>query len=79
MHPRLGRTRVQIYYNVFERNQNYCVDVKATKFFDVKDIQNAGVIVYDYRDKGKLQCCRSMGHRLDGTLSHCYYYIMVHR
>jgi len=51
--PRLGRTRVQIYYNDFERGKNYCVDVKATKFFDVKDVQNAGVMVYDYNEKRK--------------------------
>ena len=49
--PRLAGTRVQIYYNDFERGRNYCVDVKAAKFFDVKDVQNSGVMVYDYNEK----------------------------
>ncbi|XP_070504812.1 CD109 antigen-like [Chironomus tepperi] len=49
--PRLQKTKVQIYYNGFNRNKNYCVDVAATKYFDVKDVQNAGVMVYDYNDK----------------------------
>ena len=51
--PRLGRTRVQIYYNDFEPEIEYCVDIKAKKLFDVKNIQNAGVMVYDYNDKSK--------------------------
>ncbi|XP_070504791.1 thioester-containing protein 1 allele S3-like [Chironomus tepperi] len=49
--PRLQKTKVQIYYNGFNRNKQYCVDVAATKYFDVKDVQNAGVMVYDYNDK----------------------------
>ncbi|CAG9810260.1 unnamed protein product [Chironomus riparius] len=50
-HPRKGRSKVQIYYNDFERGKQYCVDVKATKFFEVKDVQNAGVMIYDFNDK----------------------------
>ncbi|XP_070504792.1 thioester-containing protein 1 allele S3-like [Chironomus tepperi] len=49
--PRLGQTKVQIYYNGYTRGKQYCVDVAATKYFDVKDVQNAGVMVYDYNDK----------------------------
>ena len=52
-HPRKARSKVQIYYNDFERGKQYCADVKATKNFEVKDVQNAGVMVYDYNDKSK--------------------------
>jgi hypothetical protein len=54
VHPRLQRSRVQIYYNDFEKEKNYCVDIKATKFFDVKDMQSSGVMVYDYNDKDNI-------------------------
>ena len=53
-HPRKARSRVQIYYNDFEQGKQYCVDVRASKFFDVKDVQNAGVMVYDYNEKRKI-------------------------
>jgi len=51
--PRLARSRVQIYYNGFERGKQYCADIKTTKIFEVKDVQNAGVMVYDYNEKRK--------------------------
>ncbi|XP_070504804.1 thioester-containing protein 1 allele S3-like isoform X1 [Chironomus tepperi] len=52
--PRLQNTRVQIFYDGFTRNKNYCVEVAATKYFDVKDVQNAGVMVYDYNQKNNV-------------------------
>jgi len=50
---RLSGSRVQIYYNDFERGKEYCVNIKATKIFDIKDDKYALVSVYDYEDKGK--------------------------
>ncbi|XP_070504691.1 CD109 antigen-like [Chironomus tepperi] len=49
--PRRKGSLVFIYYNDFERNKQYCVDVKATRSFEVMDIKPAGVKVYDYNDK----------------------------
>ncbi|CAG9810781.1 unnamed protein product [Chironomus riparius] len=47
-------TIVYIYYNDFERKQEYCVDIKASKSFEVMDIKPAGVKVYDYNDKSNV-------------------------
>ncbi|XP_070504806.1 CD109 antigen-like [Chironomus tepperi] len=53
-HPRKQRTKVQIYYNDFVKGKQYCVDIKATKFFDVKDVQNAGIMIYDFNEKANI-------------------------
>jgi len=44
---------VIVYFNDFNKNTRYCVDVKAKKLADVRDIRQAGVMVYDYENKGK--------------------------
>ncbi|KAL7011303.1 hypothetical protein ACKWTF_014220 [Chironomus riparius] len=48
---RKGKTLAMIYYNDFENDKTYCVDIKAMKAHDVKNPGNAGVKVYDFNDK----------------------------
>ena len=47
------KSYVQIYFNDFKRNKNYCVDVRATKVKENSTSADAAVAVYDYNDKRK--------------------------
>ncbi|KAL7011283.1 hypothetical protein ACKWTF_014214 [Chironomus riparius] len=44
-------TVVSVYFHEFELSKLYCVNIKATKLFIVKESHDAAVRVYDYSDK----------------------------
>lgn len=52
--PKQKNKRVQIFYNEFKKMKNYCVDIKSNKLSEVKNMEQVGVMVYDYDDKSKL-------------------------
>ena len=47
------KSRVQIYFDEFNINKNYCVDIRAIKVKKITNAADAVVIVYDYNNKGK--------------------------
>ncbi|XP_070504939.1 murinoglobulin-1-like [Chironomus tepperi] len=49
--PKMLASGVQIYLSNFESGRKYCADIKAVKMFDVRNLQNAAVMIYDYDDK----------------------------
>lgn len=52
--PRQRSKRVQIFYNEFKKMQTYCIDIKSNKLSEVINMEQVGVMVYDYDDKSKL-------------------------
>lgn len=49
--------RVQIFYNEFMKDQTYCVEIKSNKIIEVRNLEQVGVMVYDYDDKRKFHIC----------------------
>ncbi|XP_070504802.1 CD109 antigen-like [Chironomus tepperi] len=49
-----AKTLIIIHYNNFMSSQQYCVDIKAMKLFDVEDSQSASIKVYDFMDKSNI-------------------------
>ena len=47
------KLHVQIYFNDFKANKNYCVDIRATKVKENSNDENAVVTINDYGDKGE--------------------------
>ena len=54
MVTRRQNTVVNLYYEDFIKEINYCVELKATQKYSVNEPVNAGVKVYDYNNKGNL-------------------------
>ncbi|KAL7011180.1 hypothetical protein ACKWTF_014138 [Chironomus riparius] len=52
---RRQNTVVNLFYENFERSNNYCVELKATQKFSVIEAVNAGVKVYDYNNKESVE------------------------
>lgn len=44
---------IHLYYNEFEANNDYCVDVVTKQEFVVNEASDAGIKVYDFDNKGK--------------------------
>ena len=51
---RRQNTVVNIFYEDFEDGETYCVELKATQKYAVNEAVKAGIKVYDYNNKGKL-------------------------
>lgn len=50
--PRQSSTRVQIYYDNFKQGINYCVKIKIKQLNEVRNVEQTGVMVYYYEEKG---------------------------
>lgn len=56
--PKQKGSKVLIYFHNYEISKQYCVDIEVKKAFEVRDAKDAGVKVYDFNEKRKINLNR---------------------